>query len=433
MDKSRRFPFSLRCRLLGSLAYRVQGRSMRPAHGSIKNPWATQPIPVPDNHRGIGIGVRLVSTTGADVGVFFPGIQSTAGMAGFAGVSGVDLIHRHTGGQRLVADEPLQLMERPEIPVLSRIRFRRLALLRSFAYPGQILKTNPRPGFYRQSHQCLADAMVDVRDNASFPLFQSFDRFVLSCGLQSRPAVGEYAADMPDSGRFPECHRPIGRGGCYGHILSPIHANPAAIIFSIGNFHRYRDQCRPDSPAGTGQFYASGFGLTFQHCLQQFPMGSAMHLQRYPFLMPRNNPKETLKVSATRCSVQFWLLVYSGKPKLPDPGFGVGIADGLVNPCRADLHIRKGLAGQFATICFRHRQDGIGNLRIHPFQTQKLIGLGLVEPQKGEFQCFGYSCHVPVLSNLAALCKIKTPDIPMAEVRGFTALWGKATRKVTGK
>jgi len=51
---------------------------MRPARWSIKNQRAAHPIPVPDIHRGIGIGVRLVSATGADVGVFMAFVNGTA-------------------------------------------------------------------------------------------------------------------------------------------------------------------------------------------------------------------------------------------------------------------------------------------------------------------------------------------------------------------
>lgn len=70
MAKARGFPFSLRYRLRGSLAYRVQGRSMRPAHQSIKLQWAAQSIPIPNVLGCIGIGVRLMSAPGADVGMF---------------------------------------------------------------------------------------------------------------------------------------------------------------------------------------------------------------------------------------------------------------------------------------------------------------------------------------------------------------------------
>jgi hypothetical protein len=41
---------------------------MQPARWSIKNQRADEPIPIPDIHRGIGIGVRLVSALCADIG-----------------------------------------------------------------------------------------------------------------------------------------------------------------------------------------------------------------------------------------------------------------------------------------------------------------------------------------------------------------------------
>ncbi|OFC40672.1 hypothetical protein BAE30_16410 [Acidithiobacillus caldus] len=70
MAKTRGFPFSLRCGKRRSLAYRVWGRFMRPAPWNLKDQRAAQPIPIPDIHRGVGIGVRLMSTPGADVGMF---------------------------------------------------------------------------------------------------------------------------------------------------------------------------------------------------------------------------------------------------------------------------------------------------------------------------------------------------------------------------
>lgn len=118
------FPFLLRCRLLGSLAYWVQGRFMRPAHWSIKNQWAAQPIPVPDIHRGIGIGVRLVSATGTGVGVFMTFVDGATMGAGLAGVVRTNFVHRHTRSrsQCLVAYKRLQLKKRPVVPILSGIR-----------------------------------------------------------------------------------------------------------------------------------------------------------------------------------------------------------------------------------------------------------------------------------------------------------------------
>ncbi len=68
MDKSRGFTFWLGDRFRGRLAYSVRGRLIRPAQSSIKNDWAAQPPPIPDIHRGIGIGVRLIPAT-AGVGM----------------------------------------------------------------------------------------------------------------------------------------------------------------------------------------------------------------------------------------------------------------------------------------------------------------------------------------------------------------------------
>ena len=112
----------LRCRLPGSLAYWVQGRFMRPARWSIKNQRAALAVPVPDVHRGIGIGVRLVSTTCADVGVFMTFVNGTATGARLAGVARTNLIHRHARCQGLVAYKRFQLIKRPVVSIFPGIR-----------------------------------------------------------------------------------------------------------------------------------------------------------------------------------------------------------------------------------------------------------------------------------------------------------------------
>jgi len=116
------FWFLLRGRLRGRFAYPVQGWFMQPARWSMKNQRAAQPIPIPDIHRSIGIGVRLVSAPPADVGMFLTLVDRPAPMAGLAGVVRRYRIHRHASSQGLVAHKRLQLIERPIVPVLPRIR-----------------------------------------------------------------------------------------------------------------------------------------------------------------------------------------------------------------------------------------------------------------------------------------------------------------------
>jgi len=116
------FWFLLRGRLRGRFAYPVQGWFMQPARWSMKNQRAAQPIPIPDIHRSIGIGVRLVSAPCADVGMFLTLVDRPAPMAGLAGVVRRYRIHRHASSQGLVAHKRLQLIERPIVPVLPRIR-----------------------------------------------------------------------------------------------------------------------------------------------------------------------------------------------------------------------------------------------------------------------------------------------------------------------
>ncbi|EHQ53791.1 hypothetical protein ECTPHS_14081 [Ectothiorhodospira sp. PHS-1] len=77
----------LRHRFRGDFACRVQGWLMQPARQILKIQRAAQPMPVADIHGRVGTGVRLVSTTGADVGMFFTIIDRTTAVAGLAGVA----------------------------------------------------------------------------------------------------------------------------------------------------------------------------------------------------------------------------------------------------------------------------------------------------------------------------------------------------------
>ena len=117
------FPFSLRCRLRGSLAYQVRGRFMRPARWNLKDQRAAQPIPIPDIHRSIGISVRLMPAPCADVGMFMTFVDGSTMMAGLTGVVRSYGIHRHPSRQRLVAHKRLQLIKRPIVPVLPGVGF----------------------------------------------------------------------------------------------------------------------------------------------------------------------------------------------------------------------------------------------------------------------------------------------------------------------
>lgn len=103
---------------------------MQPTRQILKIQWAAQPMPIADIHGRVGIGVRLVSATAADVGMFFTIIDRATVVAGLAGVVGANLVDGHTGLNRLVGHEGFKLKERPIVPILTGVRFGFLALFR---------------------------------------------------------------------------------------------------------------------------------------------------------------------------------------------------------------------------------------------------------------------------------------------------------------
>jgi len=201
---------------------------MQPARWSIKNQRAAQPIPIPDIHRGIGIGVRLVSAPCADVGMFATFVDRPAMMAGLAGVVRTHRIHRHASSHCLVARKRLELIKRPIVPVLSGIRFGIFALLRRCPNARQVLKPDPGSAAQRQSNQLLAHHVVEMCDDAMLLVLQLFDSAVLPHGLERLSALGKYPAHMADLLRLPECDRPIGRCRHHRDVLPSVHADPAA-------------------------------------------------------------------------------------------------------------------------------------------------------------------------------------------------------------
>src|SRR5712691_10762095 len=123
---------------------------MRPVHWSLKNQWTAHAVPVADILCGVGISVCLPATACAVVGMFLAWIQLSAAMAGFRGIGRWNLFYRDTSPLRLVDNELLQLIERPIVPILPCIRFRRAALLCALPDIRQIFQTDASVQTLRQ-------------------------------------------------------------------------------------------------------------------------------------------------------------------------------------------------------------------------------------------------------------------------------------------
>jgi hypothetical protein len=184
-----RFTFLFPRRLRSAVPYRVRGCVIQPAQWSIKNHWAAQTYPIANVHCGIGVGVRLPTAPGAGVGMFLPGVDVPTGVARFTGIGRWNLLNRYTCQLRLVLDELFKLIQRPIVTILSSIAFCLLALLRVLTDSIQVLKADTSALASRQSHDLLAHAVVDVRDNA--PAYRKNKRpFLLKRKvLKTQPAV----------------------------------------------------------------------------------------------------------------------------------------------------------------------------------------------------------------------------------------------------
>ena len=438
MDKSMGFTFLLGGRFRSCFAYSVRGRLIRPAQPSIKNDWAAQPLPIPDIHRGIRIGVRLIPAT-AGVGVFFSRVDSAAAVTRFAGVRGRDLLYSDTGDLRFIADELLQLIERPVVTVLPCIRFRALALLRR-ANAFQIFQTDATGVSHRHGDDPFRDAMVDVRDDAALPAFKLQHGSMLAELLELLSSRRIDPTDVPDIRQTPEYDRSAGQCRDGRHVLPSVHSEPAIFVGRVGNFHRHGQQGIPQALAGSPEFDRASFGFTFQQRFEPIPVRGNMHLHRNALL----DAAQQSKPQAERVAhfVQGPVLVVGFERqgfKRLDLRSGIGVAYGLVDPGRADLDVGERFGGQGSARFLRHSQDRVGDRSVQFLKPVELRRLGLVQPKEREFQRLGCSSHNRIISFLHGAARSKklsrkrdAPYIPMAEERGFTAR-GVKSIVLTGK
>ena len=361
------------------MTYRVQGRSIRPTLWSIKNQRAAHLRPIPDVHRGIGIRVRLISASSADVGMFFSIIDITASVARLGRVVRSDRFDEDAGTGSLVPDERFKLKERPVVAVLSRVSLCCLSLLRILPDAGQVLQNQSSAALDRHGDQFLADAVIDMGDNSALPGLQLFHRTVLSSFLQLLASSCEDAPDVPNALFLPENDGAFRHSGYDGNILTPINPDPAIRLFRIGNFHRHGETGVPDAFSGLEQFQASFFGLAFNQRIQKMFVRRRMDFN-WNTLPDTSQQAEadTERIAGLvqvpvlivrlqrQCLVLFCLVV------------SVCIADRLIDPCRSDLCIREILACELATFSFRQGQNVIGNLGVQVLESCKKLPLRLV-------------------------------------------------------
>ena len=93
--------------------------------------------------------------------------------------------------------------------------------------------------------------------------------------------------------------------------------------------------------------------------------------------------------------------------EMTDLGPGIGVADGLIDPCAADFDMREKFAGEHPALVFRHGKDLIGNLGVETLKPCKFLRLGLVEPKERKFERLGERCHEGILAYPAKPCKIQ--------------------------
>ena len=73
--------------------------------------------------------------------------------------------HRHAGGQGLVRDKPLELVERPVVPVQPRIGCRRPPLPGPRPDPGEVFEPDSGPIPDGQGDNLFAETVVDMSDS----------------------------------------------------------------------------------------------------------------------------------------------------------------------------------------------------------------------------------------------------------------------------
>lgn len=208
-------------------------------------------MPISNVHRGVGIGVRLISAPSADISLFLSLVQRTAGVAGFGCVVRTHRLHFHPRCQRFVPDKPLKLVERPVVPVLSGIRLRALTLLRRRSNSFEVFQDQASVLALCQRHQFFAEAVVDVRDNAPFFRLQRFDCPEPASPLERAAAFGIQTPDMPDF--------------------------PSEVVATTGTF------CPRSTPIQRPVFSASGTSIDAERQAYQMPFLDRTSFKR-PFL-----------------------------------------------------------------------------------------------------------------------------------------------------
>jgi hypothetical protein len=390
-----RFTFLFPDRLGSRVPYRVQGHAICPVRWSLKNQRTAPALPIANIHRGIGITVCVVATTGTYKGVLLAMPKGTAVMAAFARIGRRHLLDNDTGKCGFVGDELLQLEEWPIVPVLSSVSFCGLALPGMGADTRQVFQPNAGLTALRQRDNVFGEAMVNMRHNPPFTTRKPLDGPVLPSRLQLLPACRIDAADMTDTRSFPEDDWTIRRCSSHRDVLPPINPNPAACQLSIGNLHRHRETGIPDAHAGPPELAGARGGTALKESVQPALVCGMMHSQ-WDTLRDATAKSEGNGVRVAHVMQRPVLVVRLQRQtsKLLHPRAGSGIADGLIDPGRANLDMGKRLAGQCAMFAFRHGKDGVGGRGIEPLQAGELLRFRTIEAQKWQFESLGCSAHM---------------------------------------
>lgn len=217
--------------------------------------------------------------------------------------------HRHAGGQGLVRDKPLELVERPVVPVQPRIGCRRPPLPGPRPDPGEVFEPDSGPIPDGQGDNLFAETVVDMSDSLfsraaralRFPFFWRERRARTCCWRRAliRPVLKNTTG-------------PSGGDGNGGDVLSPVNADPPPRPFRAWNLHGRRKTGVPDPFAGAVQLERALGGPSVPNGLKPFGVRSAVDGQGASFPGPPARPNDQAPGVSDQNQAQFWLFVSRG-------------------------------------------------------------------------------------------------------------------------
>ena len=385
--------------------YHVQGQAMCPVRWSLKNQRTAQPLPIADIHRRIGISMCMIGAAGTGEAVSLSTPECPATVTTLARIGSRDMLDNYPNTLGLVRDELLQLESRPEVPVVACIGFGVAALLGALAYSRQIFQSYASAHALREGYYVLRETVIDVCHHAPLAPLQLLHGTVFSLGLKFLPSGRIDTSDMADTLGLVEDDGSIRGCSRHGDIVPTINTDPAACWLSVGNLHRHRETGIPDTLARAPELQRSGRGFSSHNGIEPRLLAGLMHGQRHTFLDATTQAKAQ-RVGVTDL-VQGPVLVVGLQrqtAKLLDLGARIGIANGLIDPGRANCDIGKRFARECSPLRFGQCQQAIGHCGIERLQARKLVRLGAVQLEKRQFEGTSGSAHMyNFISSCAAL------------------------------